>query len=92
MLGIQGETTATHGYREIELRGGIIGASNSLRTPGDEQPSSVDNMEKYNGAIGKFPIIAIRQVSTAGNGIIFAATSRYGLMSRGDDRIWNFEE
>ncbi|GHV71130.1 hypothetical protein AGMMS49928_21620 [Spirochaetia bacterium] len=92
LLGIQGaRDTTTHGYREITLDSNGVISSTALRTPGNSQPSTVDNEEKYNSSIGKYPVIAIRQVSTTGDGIIFAATSRYGIMSCRDKK-WNFEE
>ncbi|MDR1985761.1 MAG: hypothetical protein LBP88_02165 [Treponema sp.] len=86
LLGIQGSSTSTtHGYREILLSSGGLGALN-LRTPGAD-PSSVSNYDKYNSSLGKHPVLTLFQ---APDGVLFAGTTKNGLWSYRDDQ-WNAE-
>ncbi|MDR2537032.1 MAG: hypothetical protein LBC46_01885, partial [Treponema sp.] len=97
LLGIQGGTSSTvHGYREILLKedGTLDPAKLSLRNPGKEAPSSVDDYEQYVVTIGKHPLSSIIQ---APDGILFAATTQHGLWSyryrdNKGKHIWNAED
>jgi hypothetical protein len=93
LLGIQSSssTSYTHGYREITLDNGkpLLG---SFHTPGEDEPSTVEDKYKYKDTIGQHPLSSILQTPAAidDRGIIFASTSKSGLWSC-RDKVWNAE-
>ncbi|MDR3167913.1 MAG: hypothetical protein LBT93_08215 [Treponema sp.] len=91
LLGVQGGKGAG-GYREILLSDNPW----KLRTPGEDQPSSVLNTEKYHSSIANHPVNYIFQVPAGLDSAmtLFASTQKDGLWSyrkRGDEWQWNRE-
>ncbi|MDR3341848.1 MAG: hypothetical protein LBT14_03500 [Treponema sp.] len=94
LLGIHGTgSSTTHGYREILLQNGELDLGTmGLRTPGNEDPSSVSNRDIYNSTLGKHPVISMIQ---APDTTLFAATAKNGVWSyrqRDGEWQWNAEE
>jgi hypothetical protein len=97
LLGIQGKgsTSTVHGYREVLLNsdGTLDPSKISLRRPGAEEDSSVEDYERYVVTIGKQPLSSIIQ---APNGRLFAATTKGGLWSykvrSNGETVWNAED
>jgi hypothetical protein len=105
LLGIRGgDTSTTHGYREIKLNNGELNTGSlGLRLPGQPEsgdPTSVGDAgyAKYNASIGTHPVHSILQVPQAVNPnweedeepVIFAGTSIDGLWSYRNNE-WNAE-
>lgn len=96
LLGIQGGSSVslTHGYQELLLKedGTLDAAAISLKNPGENGISSVDDYDQYVVTIGRHPLSSIIQAS---DDILFAATSKDGLWSyreRGGKYLWNGED
>jgi hypothetical protein len=89
LLGIQGgSVAATHGYREILLsEGTLLPDALGLRIPGQNEPSSVSDYDKYYSSLGKHPVVSLYQ---AADGILFAGTTKNGLWSYRNNQ-WNAE-
>ena len=102
LLGVRGSGNS-QGYREILLdrNTGRPPATISLRTPGDNKPSSVDPQKKtgYTAGIAKYPVELILQTpkevigtpATEADLPIFAATTLNGLWSYRNG-AWNAEQ
>ncbi|MDR2102238.1 MAG: hypothetical protein LBP43_06675 [Treponema sp.] len=91
LLGVQGGKGAG-GYREILLSGD----SWKIRTPGEDETSSVSNKEKYHSSIANHPVNHIFQVPAGLDSAmtLFASTQKDGLWSyrrRGGEGQWNRE-
>jgi len=106
LLGIRGKgTSTTHGYREMVLNNGK--PTFSIKSPGDDSPTSVKNKAKYDAGIGTHPVESIFQLPDFNSGgpinyqdftgdpdwepPIFAATAINGLWSYRKGE-WNAEE
>jgi outer membrane protein assembly factor BamB len=90
-LGVQGGS-GTGGYREILLSD----TSWNLQEPGEKEPSSVVNFERYHSSIANHPVNHIFQVPAALDSArtIFVSTQKDGLWSyrvRDGEWQWNRE-
>jgi hypothetical protein len=100
LVGIKGGSTSyNHGYQELLFDTEGTSISGSLRDPGKEQPSSVDDNPKYNSTLRRFPVNALWVLNGTETEspplIMFAATRKDGLRSyrpRSGDWQWNAED
>jgi len=106
LMGVRGRgSSLTHGYREMILDNGK--PSFTIKSPGDDSPTSVVNKAKYSASIGTHPVESIMQLPDVSNGgplnyssfisdpdwepPIFASTAINGLWSYRKGE-WNAEE
>jgi hypothetical protein len=105
LMGIRGRgTSLTHGYQEMVLNNGR--PTTIIRSPGDDNPTSIVNRAKYTASIGLHPVESILQLPDVSKGgplnynafsgdpawepPIFASTSKNGLWSYRNGE-WNAE-
>jgi hypothetical protein len=88
-----------HGYMELRFKLSDGTHEGTRRTPGENQPSSIQEYRQYDSSLRRYPATALwvlEPVGEAPYSVIFAATSNKGLYSyreRSDGGWqWNHEE